>query len=171
MTEFSGKFCKKCGVFYGPEGWYIRPSGRTECRACIERRSQVWRDKNREKYREWHRNYQRERAARTIIGRSVRLLRDAKYRASKKGLVFELDSQWVVERLERGCCEVTGMKFVIADSDSHGKKNPLSPSIDQSRANNGYSTENSRVVANVFNSAAHDWGEAPVIEMSIALAQ
>lgn len=71
----------------------------------------------------------------------------AKTRAKRKGLVYELDTQWVEERLNVGHCEATNIPFEITIGS------PWLPSIDRKDPTQGYTKENSRLVVWAFNRA------------------
>jgi hypothetical protein len=102
----------------------------------------------------------------TLKGRAYSLRRGALTRARKLNLPFDLTKEWVLERLERGFCEVTGLPFTFVTEETYGKQNnqhPWSPSIDRIVPSKGYTMENSRVVCLMFNVCKHHWTDADVL--------
>ncbi len=90
----------------------------------------------------------------TMKGRATHLLNNARARSSRMGLSFDLTREWVLERLNAGKCEVTGIPFVIATGQGRGHRvNSFSPSIDRIDANGHYTQGNCRVVVWIYNRA------------------
>ena len=89
-----------------------------------------------------------------------------KYRASKGNMLYDLDIDWVKERLST--CEVTGIKFELRNvkvKQSKGNyidRSPLSPSIDKINPSLGYTKENCRVVIWWYNLCKATWSDDDV---------
>lgn len=104
------------------------------------------------------------RAAWTVNGQknlrflSSDLLGKCKKRAVKhSGAIVTIDWKWVHSRLERGVCEITGLKFDF-NSFGTGKIHNLAPSIDRrDSSNKNYTPENSRIVCAQVNMALGAW--------------
>lgn len=92
-------------------------------------------------------------------GRALRLLRDAARRAKKRGLPCTVTQADLTERIARGVCEVTGVPLTLMEPNS-----PYSPSIDRRDPLLGYTPENTRIVAAIFNYAKHNWPDDAVFE-------
>jgi hypothetical protein len=91
-------------------------------------------------------------------GRANTLLGGAKVRAKRKNLEFNLPANIIIEAIEKGYCELTGLKFDmnrVADT----QVNPYSPSIDRKDSTKGYTKENVRIVLSSVNSALGEFGD------------
>lgn len=95
-------------------------------------------------------------------GRAGFLLRCAKDRSAN----VTITKQWIQERLDRGCCEVTGLPFVLT---ANKIANPWSPSLDQIIPGKGYTPENTQVVVWVYNVAKGSWVHEDVLVFANAL--
>lgn len=98
-------------------------------------------------------------ARRRLEKRAQCLVANARTRARKRGLYFDLDGavEHIQARIDRGCCEMTGTPFDL----SPGRKFN-SPSIDRIDPKQGYTLSNIRIVCHAMNAAMGDWGEGPV---------
>ena len=84
------------------------------------------------------------------------LVSGARSRSKHKGLVFDLDAEWAIDRFRRnkGLCEATGIPLEIPKrSRTKRQKSVLihSPSIDRINSNLGYLKVNCRIVSLSFN--------------------
>lgn len=82
-----------------------------------------------------------------------------RYQAKKKGIPFDLDWQWMQEKIDRGICEATGLPLTMDVGKRDGTADPFSPSIDRIDPDGPYSLENSRVVCYVFNLSRSAFGD------------
>lgn len=87
-----------------------------------------------------------------------------KLRAEKKGLGFDLDEHWLIEKLSKEFCEVTGIRF-----DGLTLKSPFTRTIDRTDNNEGYLKSNCKVVVWIYNQAKKDHGAEHVLAMARAL--
>lgn len=90
----------------------------------------------------------------------------ARKRAKESGLQFDLDTEWVLSRLEIGTCEISALPFDF----SSGKRQAFGPSIDRIIPGGGYTKQNCRVVLNAVNTALMDWGLDSFIGIAKAIA-
>ena len=91
-------------------------------------------------------------------GRAVRLVSAAKTRTKKTKGKVTITSEWVKNKIEKGVCELTGIKFDLKPIDNQ-KRNPFSPSLDRIDSNNrNYSPDNVRVVLTAVNDALGEFG-------------
>jgi hypothetical protein len=85
-------------------------------------------------------------------------LTSTRLRAEDKGLVFNLDAEWIRSRLE-GVCELTGLPFDLEPGNRIGRFNPYAPSIDRRIAGGNYTPENCRMIVMALNVGMNYWGE------------
>lgn len=87
-------------------------------------------------------------------GRATHMLNNARSRAKKNGLPMTLTREWVLERLKRGVCEVTGLPLVLSTGHGRGHNgSAFSPSLDRRIGADGYTPENVRMVCWIYNRA------------------
>lgn len=70
------------------------------------------------------------------------LMAAAKRRADKKGMDYNLELDWIVSKLKKGC-ELSGLSF---DMNPGGITTPYSPSLDRRDRRLGYTKENTQVI-------------------------
>ena len=97
--------------------------------------------------------------------RASTLVSGAKKRAEKAGLAFELDLDWVAERLNHGYCEVSGIPFNLVTG-----RDPFAPSLDRTDPTKGYTKDNVKVVVWCYNSAKGIGSHEDVMKLAEALA-
>lgn len=85
-------------------------------------------------------HYQRERLTPKSICKE--LFNGARRRARERGCEFALTKEWLLERLEAGICEVSGLQFERGSGTHH----PFSPSVDRIKRSGGYTPDNARLV-------------------------
>lgn len=97
------------------------------------------------------------------------LLHTAKYRSKKLSIDFNLDIDWIKDRLN--ICEVTGIPFEIRDvkvisssGSNYGDRHPHTPTIDKIDPNKGYTKDNCRVVIWWYNLSKSIWSDDMVLE-------
>ena len=96
------------------------------------------------------------RAIQTPSGKATRMIAQTRIDAKRKNNVFELDKEWLLEKLNKGVCEKTGMPFVLHGKTTHSlsqktNKHPFSPSLERKNSNIGYTKENTIVVCLIYN--------------------
>lgn len=137
-----------------------------------------WASQNRDKlraasqrFRDKHTDEERERCrAKAVVyrtthkGRADRLLSGAKRRATAIGVPFNLDLEWLLERLAAGVCEVTGVPFVIQSG-----RHSFAPSLDRNDPDLGYTKDNVRVTLWCFNAAKGTGTDQDVLVMAQAM--
>lgn len=84
------------------------------------------------------------------------LLSRCKIRSKHKNIKFNLDKDWLLVKLKKGRCEVTGIKFKYRKYDCKATSNFFAPSVDRIDSNKGYTKSNCRLVLWGFNRAKGD---------------
>jgi len=103
----------------------------------------------------------------TINEVCTRTLNKAKQRIKGKNLDYDLDREWLLERLNNGSCEVTGLPLDI----SSGKRTPWSVSLDRTVPEKGYTKENTKVVVWIYNAAKGEFNHRDVLALMNALKE
>jgi len=99
-------------------------------------------------------------------GRAKTIWQRAKSRAALKGIQFSITLKWIQKRIEKGVCEVTGIKF---DLECIGSKNRAAPSIDRKNVNLGYTPRNCRLVCWHFNAARSEFSDSDLVALAKAI--
>jgi hypothetical protein len=100
----------------------------------------------------------------TTYGRARHLLNSIRSRAKEKGLPFDLDVEWLFERIKAGVCEVTGLPFSLTSRS-------FCPSVDQRQPGAGYTKANSQVTCWIYNRAKGVDGHDAVVRLAQALCE
>lgn len=132
-------------------------------RELINGRTRQWRRDNPQEYVERTRAY-----FESAKGRAASMLSAARLRSRKKNVEYSLDKEWLIAKLERGICEITGLPFVFETS---GNRNPYTPSIDRKDSTKGYTKENCRVILWALNMGFADWGQETYLKIARRLAE
>lgn len=96
------------------------------------------------------------------------LLNNAKDRAKKNNLVFDLDREWVQERLNKWVCELSNIPFE-RNIEIQYRSNPFWPSIDKIIPSQWYTKDNSRLICFCVNMARSDWWDENLFKMCSAI--
>lgn len=97
-----------------------------------------------------------EKVFKTPEGRATRMISQTRVDARRADRIFELDKEWLVEKLKKGLCEKTGLPFVFNGKDQQelnqkSSKHPFSPSLERKDSTLGYTKENTIVVCLIYN--------------------
>ena len=109
-----------------------------------------------------------------LLHRLCAAFNNAKARAKKGDLEFNLDSDWIKSKNQQqnGACLLTGIPFECPPRHEKTQKNissPFLPSIDKALHYDHYVQDNCRLVCNVINVAMNTWGLSPVAKMAVGL--
>lgn len=116
---------------------------------CLEY-ERAYRERNREKIQEKWRLWDRARRG-CPRRKAVELVAAARSRARRRGFEFDIDADFIEQKILLGKCEATGIDFVIEAN------HPRTPSIDRIDSAIGYSKDNVRVTCFMYNQAKRDW--------------
>jgi hypothetical protein len=86
------------------------------------------------------------------------------------GAVCDLNYQWIRDRLDKGICEATGIKFDYS-AEQDGFTNPWAPSIDRIDSMRGYTKDNCQVVVWIYNRAKGEDSHEDVKTLAKALME
>lgn len=134
-----------------------RGGWRWTCRTCENRWVRTTKPWESASKKDYQRGVRRTR-------RMLNLVSDAKQRAKRKGLAFDLDWKALQVRLDRGVCEVTGIPFDLSIPKAWN-----APSLDRIVPNLGYTMENTRIVLLAVNVMASDWGLGTALRVADAI--
>ncbi len=102
-----------------------------------------------------------ERYKKTDKYRIQKLYNAARARAKKNNRVFTITKEWVEEKLKKGECEVTGVKFSYTKKRNYVSA-PYTPSLDRKNSKLGYTKRNTQIVCNFYNIVKWNWDKADV---------
>lgn len=181
------KHCKKCQI-EKPIDQFGKDRSRTDgvyptCKTCVAEKQKIvrkrhnekrtaynkkYREENREHYNQWERQYYavnkdrlsmnakswRERRNGTIMMMHL----SAQNRAKRKGLVYELNPQFisVIMHSQGDKCVLTGIDFVF-ENDGKYRYRPFAPSIDRKSSNKGYTLDNIQITVCIVNKAKNEY--------------
>ncbi len=115
------------------------------------------RSKNHKAWRDENRDYLIEKEARRRLEKRAQcLVANARTRARKKGIHFELDSSVTALQavIDGGFCEFSGLPFDLSPGIKYN-----SPSLDRINPDLGYVPGNVRIILHCFNCAFGNWGQ------------
>ena len=102
-------------------------------------------------------------------GRAQQLLNGAKGRVKKSNGIVTIDRDWVQQKLDKGICELTGLKFNLELSDKT-RMHPYSPSLDRINSeDSNYTKTNTRVVLTAVNLTLSNFGEQEILPILEAM--
>lgn len=167
------KYCSKCKTTKPVDDFQVLRSAKdgrhSWCSLCYNayRREKGYNSKYRSA------DYSRSRRAwdphrKTIRGRASVLLSSAMKRAISKDLEFDLDLDWVAEKLDPMVCEATGITLSMEIPDGHriGRR---SPSLDRIDSTKGYTKDNTQITCVMYNQAKSDSCHEDVVAMARSL--
>lgn len=161
------KTCKTCDIEKIVSEFYSHASYKDglhhSCKACVlaynrdvYRQSQTYKQKR--KQRGLDRSDEQKQKAlersrefyKSQRGRALTLVKNAERNAKRKKLAFDIDFDFIYQKLISGVCEVTELPFDFR-KPSLTKKNSYAPSLDRINPALGYVKGNVRVVIWQFN--------------------
>jgi hypothetical protein len=172
--------CKNCNKELPSDCYYFnRKGGRNHaCKECIKEknRKNYNNSDEKEKRRIRSREYSsdpvnalknKERGIKfynSVRGRALTLLKSAQRRASKFSEPIDIDLDFILEKLNLGICEVTGIYFDF-ESPKETMKNPYSPSIDRRDSTKGYTKDNTQIVIWQYNLMKGEISEKELLQL------
>ena len=125
--------------------------------------------KNPEKNRQYLQTFYKKAKTRPDYRASL-LLNAAKDRCKISNGKVTITKKWILEKIENGFCELTGLPFDLNYFENH-RHNPYSPSLDRiDNKNRDYTIENTRVILWGANIALSEFGLdviKPILEKMI----
>ena len=172
------KTCTQCNTQKDPSEFYKDAGGRdglrANCKTCM--------DENRKKYAPAKPNYEANRIRdnnrykdsrkQDPRHRAMILTNGARARSKKRGFEFDLDLDWVHEKVAKGFCEATGAAFEMDTlylPNGYGQQRAFSPSLDRTDPHKGYTKDNVKVVCWCYNAAKGVGTHEEVVRMAEAL--
>lgn len=116
---------------------------------------------------EKYKQYRKETKAKSqlsIKGRAGVLFRHARKRAKHCGFDFNLNVEWVQQKLEVGVCEATGVLFDFGPPTDGQSYNWFAPSIDRVDSSKGYVMGNVRMTTWRYNSSKNSMSDKEFYE-------
>lgn len=160
------KKCSICEEYKLVTEFYIKGNGYYPyCKECSRKKqrdysnSDVGKMKRKAKYDQVKNTYEyklmqkksSQKHYNSLEGRAKTLLKTTKRKGENfKDQESDMDLDFIIERLENGKCEVTGIPFNFENTFGT-MKNPLAPSIDRINGNIGYLKSNTRLVIWQYN--------------------
>ena len=168
------KKCSKCknekSISYFGKDKRLKDGLNSSCVQCEYEYEKKVKKSNPEKYKKQR---AKDRLKRMLRPESVaeRMLSNAKQRAKRKNVNVTINKEWILERILKGKCEITGIDFTFGGGKGKGRNkfNSFNPSLDRIDPNRGYYPENSRVVINIYNTFKHRWSDEDVLLLCKAL--
>ncbi len=170
MTD---KYCSGCkthkDVSEFQNSSYTKDGKTSRCSACLNKyRRDNGYNKSSARKPQGYKAEVRSRYFQTVHGRAQTLYHSAAVRAKKKGMQFELDVDWIKERLAPLTCEVTGLPLVL-EINKDVWIGRFSPTLERVDNTIGYTKENTMIVCAIYNQAKADGSHEDVLTLARAL--
>ena len=108
---------------------------------------------------------------RTISGRAVSLMGNARRRCKAKGIELNITQAWVEKHLIRGTCEITGLHFCFEPRDQNTTRRWDAPSLDRINKDLPYTEDNTRVILWAVNCALAEYGTKTMLPILKAMVK
>jgi hypothetical protein len=155
--------CLRCGAAFSK----YREDSKYCCRKCSNcaRVAAYTARQPAEVRAQWRKYFYTER------GTITALLGNAKDRAARLSLPYDLDREWLAEKLKGGICELSGLPLERVPRTAAGgaRSHPFAPSLDRVIPALGYVKWNVRLVCFIVNQARSDFGDEALLTMAVAL--
>ena len=167
IFDIETRECNRCNILQYLDNYYVRKDGYIYpyCITCtrekarnlhnseegqIKRRLRYDQVKGTSEYKSMQKKSS-QKHYNSLVGRAKTLLKTTKRKGENfKGQESDIDLDFILEKLEKGICEVTGTPFNFTNT-FETMKNPLAPSIDRINGNIGYLKSNTRLVIWQYN--------------------
>jgi hypothetical protein len=143
-----------------PSGYRYHGCRCDPCTQAYRKRQRDWMQRNPGKKSLQNSRAYKKRTS-TLEGLALNRLKAARSNARRKGLEFDIDLEWVIDKIKHLRCEVLGCDLTITQ-DVDGLTNPFTPSLDRRDNSKGYTKDNVQVVAWFFNRLKGEWPEGVV---------
>ena len=178
LIKSKTRLCRSCNAakgraFYAQNKAHVIETAKIRRNKDLPRNRAYWiahRAANGDAHRE-REQQAREALRASVTGRARVMCVRARWWAKKRGVAYDLTPEWVAERLELGRCEATGLPLVFDQigGDGGSRTHPFSPSLDRIKQGGGYTRENVRVTAFIYNVARSDFADDDLLTLARAL--
>lgn len=103
----------------------------------------------------------------SVLNWATRIKNKALQRSKKNCLGFDLDRDFIFQKLLVGTCEVTGIPFDLTG----GERKPHTPSIDRIDPSRGYTKDNVQLVVWIYNAAKSTFTHSDVMYLATTLSK
>lgn len=136
---------------------------RPEQKARQKVRAAAWRAKNPGRWISYCENWRNKDPAHA---RAIQLFHLARRRSGQLGLPFGLTVEDLETRIRKAECEVTGLPLTL--TTGLGRR-PWTPSLDRKDNKLGYTLENIRITAYIYNLARNTFSDEDLLKMCRAI--
>ena len=125
----------------------------TQKEVPFPKRSSLWKSVNPESRKKYHSNWRIDNLNKS---RSGTIVRDIRRRSKNTSIPTDIDKDFVLQKLQNGKCEITGIPFEVV---IRGKPGPRSPSLDRIVPSLGYIKSNVRMILYAINTFKNEWSD------------
>lgn len=120
---------------------------------------------------QWAANRQLEKRKESVEALLRMQLSQAKARAKKKGLEFDLDVAWMRDKLkeQNGCCAISGVKLKASKSPGRSKTHKHTATFDRIDPNKGYTKDNVQILTYIANVCKNAFTQEDVMEFAFSV--
>lgn len=150
--------CTQCSEVLPLAFFYKDKSGkeghRANCKSCSDENRKKYPQTRNDRLRNWDRNRYQNGRKQDPRHRASILNCGARKRSTERDLEYDLDIDWVHEKLLKGVCEVSGIPFKFDyeyTPGGYGVGRAFAPSLDRVDPMKGYTKDNVKVVVWCYN--------------------
>jgi hypothetical protein len=99
-----------------------------------------------------------------LVMEATMMLNNARQRSVKHNMLYDLEVEWLVNKMKGGRCELTNIDFDYGE-------NRLRPSLDRINPHKGYTMTNCRLVLKIMNFWKLDYTDNEIYEVAKAFVE